>query len=112
MLPCRTLIDGVKQIEIHPTGDDPDLGLVHFVEIEHLLPVKGSGGDDAVGEIHDLLLDLSAVRRLALSGPASHLVFHTSQRVEHLHDGQAPFALQLSRHPPREPVVAVDQIIG
>ena len=111
MNPGRARVDGMEEFQIDAGRDDLDLVCRRVVQIDHLLPVARGGRDDAVGELHDLVLDLEAAVGLTIDLAAGDLVLHGAQRMKHLDDRRALAFLQRAGDPAREPIVRVVNVI-
>ena len=110
--------DGPEALQIDARRDNDRLFGVGVVEPFELGLFGGGGYDNAVYGRQHLNLAVNALRRGHLFDGLSDPVFHVTEGMKHLDDGPAPavglepFRLQPLGHQPRQPVMAVNQVVG
>ena len=103
--------NGAEKIQIDPCGHYRNFVSISTIQPAHLPLLQRGGGDQAVGEAHDLTLHLNTPVAFSFPRCLGDAVFHFAQGVEHLNDWQPPDIAQIEGSPARKPIVAVYQVI-
>ena len=97
---------------VHAGWHDPDVVGIGPVEPHELGRLRRRRSQDPVGPGDHPLLAGQARRRLGRLAPSERVVLDLAERVERGHEGQAEDVLRRVADPPREPVVAVQDVVA
>jgi hypothetical protein len=100
--------DWIKMADIHTWRHNH-----HFAGIGPVKPLElgqfcRGGRHDTIGYTQYLLLALNPILPLHLARITRHPLFHQPERMEHVHDRDAPGRFEIFGRNPRHPVMTVD----
>ena len=85
---------------------------VGAVKPQELGFLGGGGGDEAVGDDHNVSFAFNSLLGDTFAVIAGDTVFHQAQGMEHVNDGDVPGVAQLFGDQAGEPIMAVNKIVA